>query len=155
MPFVGEIFSQLKSAPAATVLQEIRDGQITGVTGPELLELVRKARTFLVSRGLKKGDRCGLLAANSIRWIAMDLAATAEGLIVVPLYARQAPSELVAVMKDRTPSIICCGDATLGEGILESWPQAPPHFLFEEIFSGVEGITLDRPQVRDQDPVTI
>ncbi len=90
MPFVGNIFAQLQSSPGTTVLQEIRDGHIAGVTGAEFLELVRKARTFLASKSLKKGDRCALLAANSIRWLALDLAATAEGLIVVPLYFRQA-----------------------------------------------------------------
>src|SRR5947209_13427362 len=135
MPFVGDIFARLKTAPDAVVLQEIRDGQITGVTGAELLEWVRKARTFLASRNLKKGDRCGLLAANSIRWIAIDLAAMAEGLIVVPLYFRQAPAELAAMMKDSTPAIVCCGDVKLRDGILENWPQAPPHFLFNEIFT--------------------
>lgn len=155
MPFVGEIFLQLKSAPNATVLQEIRDGQVTGVNGPELLEMVRKARTFLASKGLKKGDRCGLLAANSIRWIAMDLAAMAEGLIVVPLYFRQASAELVAMMKDSTPRLVCCGDPTLSSGIQQAWADAPPHFLFEEIFAGVDGVRLDRPQVREEDPVTI
>jgi long-chain acyl-CoA synthetase len=157
MPFLEEIFSQL--ATDSTVLQEIRDGQVTGVTGSELLELIRKARTFLAAKGLKKSDRCGLLAANSIRWIAVDLAAMAEGLIVVPLYFRQAPAELVAMIKDSTPSLVCCGDATLRDGILKSWPglngEAPPHFLFDEIFAGAEGIALDRPQVSDADPVTI
>jgi len=155
MPFVGDIFSQLKNASSTTVLQEIHDGQISGVNGAELLELVRKARTFLVSKGLKKGDRCGLLAANSIRWVAMDLAAVAEGLIVVPLYSRQAPAELVAMMKDSTPAIVCCGDAVLRNGIKQASADAPPHFLFDEIFAGVEGVALDRPQVRDDDPVTI
>ncbi len=155
MPFVGEIFSQLKAAADTTVLQEIRDGQITAVTGGELLELIRKARTFLAAQGLKKGDRCGLLAANSIRWMAIDLAAMAEGLIVVPLYFRQAPAELVAMMKDSTPALVCCGDASLRDGIQQNWSGAPPHFLFDEIFAGVEGISLDRPQVRDADPVTI
>lgn len=155
MPFIGEIFSQLKAGANTTVLQEIRDGKVTGVTGTELLELIRKARTFLASKGFKKGDRCGLLAANSIRWMAVDLAATAEGLIVVPLYFRQAPAELVAMMKDSTPSLVCCGDPGLHDGILQNWPAAPPHFLFDEIFEGVEGIALDRPQVMDADAVTI
>lgn len=155
MPFVGEIFSQLKATPNRVVLQEIRDGRISGVTGSEFLELVRKARTFLTSKNLKKGDRCGILAANSIRWIALDLAAIAEGLIVVPLYSRQAPAELVAMMKDSTPSLVCCGDATLRAGIEQAWPQAPPRFLFDEIFAGIERVELDRPQVRDEDPVTI
>ncbi|MGA7752223.1 MAG: AMP-binding protein [Candidatus Sulfotelmatobacter sp.] len=155
MPFVGDIFAQLKAASNTVVLQEIRDGQVTGVTGAELLELIRKARTFLASKNLKKGDRCGLLAANTIRWIAIDLAAMAEGLIVVPLYFRQAPSELVAMMKDSTPVLVCCGDATLRTGIQQNWPEAPPHYLFDEIFAGVAESALDRPQVRDEDPVTI
>ena len=155
MPFVGEIFSQLKTASDVKVLLEIRDGQVTGVTGGEFLELIRKARTFLAAKGLKKGERCGILAANSIRWMALDLAAMAEGLIVVPLYFRQAPAELVAMMKDSTPSLVCCGEAALCDGIQQHWSAAPPHFLFDEIFAGVEGTVLDRPQVRDEDPVTI
>ena len=155
MPFVGEIFAQLKANASTRVLQEIRDGQVTGVTGSEFLDLVAKARTFLASKGLKKGDRCGLFAPNSIRWIAMDLAASAEGLIVVPLYFRQAAVELVALIKDSTPSLVCCSDAGLRDGILQNFPADPPHFLFEEIFAGVDGIQLDRPQVRDTDPVTI
>src|SRR5579863_10237964 len=128
MPFVGDIFSQLKVVADTVILQEIRDGQVAGVTGVELLELIRKARTFLASKGLKQGDRCGLLAPNSIRWVAMDLAIMAEGLIAVPLYARQAPAELVAMMKDCTPSLVC-------------W--------------GVEGVALERLQVGVESPVTI
>ena len=155
IPFIGEIFSQLQAAADTRILAEIRDGEVTGVTGGELLELVRKARTFIFSKGLRKGERCGLLAANSIRWVAMDLALMAEGLIVVPLYSRQAPGELVAMMKDCTPSLVCCGDATLQDGIRQSWTEAPPLFLFDEIFAGVEGVQLERPQVGKDSPVTI
>ena len=155
MPFVGEMFSRLQRSANTPMLREIRDGQITAATGAQLQELIHTARTFLASKGLKKGDRCGILAANSVRWVAMDLAAMAEGLIVVPLYSRQAPAELVAMMKDSTPSLVCCGDAALADGIRQAGPQAPPLFLFDEIFAGAQGITLDRPQVRDEDPVTI
>jgi long-chain acyl-CoA synthetase len=155
MPFVQEIFSQLRAIADITVLRELRDGQVTGVTGGELLEMIRTARTFLAEKRLRKGDRCGLLAANSIRWIAVDLAAMAEGLIVVPLYSRQAPAELVAMMKDSTPSLICCGNAALRDGILQSWPEAPPHYLFDEIFAVMPTTPVDLPQARDADPVTI
>jgi long-chain acyl-CoA synthetase len=153
--FIGEIFSQLQAAGDTRILAEIRDGEITCVTGAELLELVRKARTFIASKGLKKGDRAGLLAPNSIRWVAMDLALMAEGLIVVPLYSRQAPAELVAMMKDCTPSIVCCGDAALRDGITQVWPDAPPQVLFDEIFAGGDGGELDRPEVGTDSPVTI
>ena len=155
IPFVEEIFSQLREAADTRILAEIREGEIRGVTGNELLELIRKARTFIASKGLKKGDRCGLLAANSIRWVAMDLALMAEGLIVVPLYSRQAPAELVAMMKDCTPSLVCCGDAALRDGIQQSWGEAPPQSLFDEIFAGVDGLPLEPPRMGTEDPVTI
>src|SRR5580693_3466599 len=156
MPFVEEIFARLRENSNTVMLEEIRDGKITGVTGGELLELIGRARSFLASKNLKKFDRCGLLAANSIRWIAMDFAAMAEGLIVVPLYSRQAPAELAAMMKDSTPSLICCGDAALRDGILQAWPGAPSHFLFDEIFAG-EGKPANNidPQLRAEDAVTI
>jgi long-subunit acyl-CoA synthetase (AMP-forming) len=84
---------------------------------------------------LKKGDRCALLAHNSMQWVAMDLAIMAEGLTVVPLYARQAPAELVAMMKDCWPSVIACGEQSLADAIVEAWPEAPPHFCFENVFT--------------------
>ncbi len=158
MTFVEQLLAKLDSLKSQTVLREIREGQVTGASGGEILALIGKARAFLAAKGLKKGDRCGLLAANSIRWVALDLAAMAEGLIVVPLYFRQAPAELIAMMKDSTPALICCGDAKLREGILQNWAGAPSHCLFEEIFAAPASVTQAPPvsaQVAEGDAVTI
>jgi long-subunit acyl-CoA synthetase (AMP-forming) len=111
MTFLEIIFDRLQKAANAPVMREVHDGQMISVTGSDLLAMVQQARQFLVAGGLIKGDRCALLAPNSIRWTALDLAILAEGLIVVPLYARQAPAELVDMMKDAMPARICCFDA--------------------------------------------
>lgn len=155
MSFIEDIFSQLEAASELTVLEEIRDGQSSGVTGAELLALVAKARTFLAAQGVKKGDRCGILAPNGIRWAALDLAAMAEGLIVVPLYSRQAPAELIAMMKDCAPSLVCCGDATLRESIAQQWPDAPKLVLFDDVFSVDAAGEKRVVAVQGADPVTI
>ena len=154
MNFLQEIFTQLEAAPDTTFLQELRDGRIVSVTGSELMELVRKAQSFLAAQRLKKGDRCALLAHNSIRWLAMDLAVMAEGLIVVPLYARQAPEELVVMMKDCAPALICCGDAELRDGIVENWGEAPPQSVFDQIFDR-PGSSAATVKLDDSDAVTI
>ena len=154
MNFLQEIFTQLEAAPDTTFLQELRDGRIVSVTGSELMELVRKAQSFLAAQRLKKGDRCALLAHNSIRWVAMDLAVMAEGLIVVPLYGRQAPEELVVMMKDCAPALICCGDAELRDGIVENWGEAPPQFVFDQIFDR-PGSSAATVKLDDSDAVTI
>ena len=160
MSFLYDIFNQLKTAEKTTVLRELNDQESPqqvsfGVTGKGLLMQVSQARRFLAGKGLRKGDRCALLAHNSIEWVAMDLAIMAEGLIVVPLYARQAPAELVAMMKDCSPSLLCCSDVTLRDAITQHWPEAPPQFLFDEIFTGARDLALDRLQVAESDPVTI
>lgn len=154
MIFLDQIFAQLQKSAEIPVLQEIRDGQITSVNGGELMALVGKARAVLSNRRMRKGDRCALLASNSIRWVAMDLAMMAEGLIVVPLYARQAPAELVTMMKDCEPSLICCGDESLRKGIVAHWPDAPDQLLFDQIFA-TSSSAAGKPQIRDEDPVTI
>jgi long-chain acyl-CoA synthetase len=154
MTFLENILAELASAPDSAFLQEIRLDTTNSASGKEILDLIAKARTFLSQKGLKKGDRCALLAGNSIRWIAMDLAIIAEGLIAVPLYSRQAAIELVAMMKDCSPSLVCCGDQTLRDGILENWPEAPPQVLFDEIFATSAAVP-SKPRLADSDPVAI
>ena len=140
MDFLERICAQLESTGETFILQELGGGETQQaaalLSGRDLLGMIAEARNFLAGRGLKKGDRCALLAHNSVRWVAMDLAIMAEGLIAVPLYARQAPAELVAMMKDCSPALICCGDAGLRDGIVENWPEAPGQVLFEDVFAG-------------------
>ena len=134
MSFLDQIFAQLESSADRVLLTELRESGESRVTGRGLLTVISEARVFLSSRGLKKGDRCALVTANGVRWIAMDLAIMAEGLIAVPLYSRQAPAELVAMMKDCSPSLIVCGDAALRDSLVQAWPEAPAQALFGDIF---------------------
>ena len=139
MTFLEQIFASLEGSGDAVVLQELRDGQAVPLTARQLLAQVREARAYLRRLRLKKGDRCALLAHNSMQWVAMDLAVMAEGLTVVPLYARQAPAELVAMMKDCWPAVIACGEQSLADAIVEAWPEAPPYFCFENVFTAGRG----------------
>jgi len=118
------------------VLREIRGEQFVSVSGAELLDHVARARAFLRQAGLQHGERCALLGPNSIRWTAIDLALMAEGSIVVPLYARQAPAELATMLQDCTPRLLIARDAALGESVAQAWPDAPRRVTFDQIFQG-------------------
>jgi long-chain acyl-CoA synthetase len=134
--FLENIFSQLQRGAGRVVLREIHGEQFVSVTGTELLDQVRGIRAYLRNAGLRSGDRCALLAPNSIRWAAFDLALMAEGLIVVPLYARQSPAELAAMMRDSQPKLLFVSDATLGQTAMEAWngeaSNAPRRVLFDD-----------------------
>jgi long-chain acyl-CoA synthetase len=135
MNFLENIFSRLQEAAGRVVLAEANAGGDRIATGSDFLGQIAAARAFLRASGLAKGDRCALVAPNSIRWAALDLAILAEGLIAVPMYARQAAGELAAMLRDAGPGLICCGDAALRDAISAAWPQAPRFVLFDEIFS--------------------
>ncbi len=163
MNFLENIFNNLERASGRTVLQEARADGPAPITGAELRAQVETARAFLRTAGLRKGDRCVLLAHNSIRWVTLDLALMAEGVIVVPLYARQAVAELVGMMRDAGPRMICAGDASLADAVRGAWPSSanpiPQIALFDEVFGGTQSAhTPAAPppvSLSDADPVTI
>jgi long-chain acyl-CoA synthetase len=156
MSFLEIIFNRLREAADEPVLQEIREGAVVSVSGRELLVQVQTAREFLRGAGLRQRDRCALLAPNSIRWAALDLALMAEGIVVVPLYARQAPAELAALMKDSSPSLVCCGDGVLRDSVAQTWPEAPRRAIFDEVFAGATPVVVEDPlSLAANDPVTI
>ncbi len=130
--FLETILAQLKRADGRVVLREIRGDHFVSVTGRELLDWIQIVRAFIRTSSVQPGDRCALLAPNSIRWAVFHLALLAEGAIVVPLYSRQAPAELAGMMKDCHPRLILVSDAALGEGIAKAWPEAPRRVLFDE-----------------------
>jgi len=156
--FLETILAQLKRADGRVALREIRGDRFVSVTGKELLDQIQLVRAFIRSSGVQPGDRCALLAPNSIRWAVFHLALMAEGVIVVPLYSRQAPVELAGMMKDCQPRLIFVNDDALGDGVTHAWPEAPRRVLFDEALHQPElqPRLSDAPNPRqDSDIVTI
>ena len=156
--FLENVFAELQKAAERVVLREVRGEEFVSASGRELLDLVARARAYLRQAGVQAGDRCALLGPNSIRWVAFDLALMAEGAIVVPLYARQAASELAGMMKDCGPRLLIVSDAALGEAVAAVWPQAPVRVTFDEVLGNVpagKGITAAPHPLRAEDLVTI
>jgi long-chain acyl-CoA synthetase len=149
MTFLESIFERLQRASSAIVVSEVHNGDLLPATGGELLSMVQQARQFLRARGLKKGDRCALLASNSIRWVALDLALMAEGIVVVPLYSRQAPSEVVHMLLDSLPLRIFCMHAAAAAELKKLWPGAPHISLLDSVF--VDEASEPTPPIHHQD----
>src|ERR1019366_3010286 len=116
MNFLEHIFSRLNASADRVILSESYASENRTATGSALLGKIASARAYLRAYGLVKGDRCALVAPNSVRWAALDLAILAEGLIAVPMYARQAAGELAAMLRDAGPrgtaSSTCCARNT-------------------------------------------
>lgn len=135
MSFIDTLFSSLEALKHRPAVTEVHGSSLVPTTGAELAELVARARGSVRARGLQAGERVVLLAPNSARWVAADLALLAEGAVVVPLYARQDPAELVAMMHDCAPSLVLCATEALASGVSTHWPEASI-VLFDALFEG-------------------
>jgi long-chain acyl-CoA synthetase len=149
--FLQNIFENLQRSADRVVLREVRGDQFVSVTGTELLARVESARGWLRASFLETGDRCGLIAANSIQWIAADLALMAEGIVVVPLYYRQTPGELVAMLKDCQPRLVLTGDPGMGNALANLWSDMPQRAMFNQLFTGAAAAPKFSPVCPRQD----
>jgi len=132
--FLQNIFARLQRSADRVVLREVHGDQFVSKSGAELLRLIETGRHWLRGTGVQPGERCGLIAANSIHWIAIDLALMAEGVVVVPLYHRQTASELAAMLGDCQPRLVLAGDADMSDALAKAWPDLPRRILLSEIF---------------------
>lgn len=154
MNFLETIFAATKAAASQQLVIEIHGAQQRPTTGAQLLELVARARGCLQAAGVKPGDRVALLAPNSSRWVAADLAILAEGAITVPLYSRQDPKELAVMTADSTPALVLASDAALGDALAAAWPAHTRIVHFDELFAA-EPSTAAPHAIGPADPVTI
>ena len=152
--FLETILASARRVGDRPLTIEIHGKERRPTTGAELLALVARARGHLRASGVKPGDRVALLAPNSSRWVAADLAILAEGAIVVPLYSRQDPRELAVMVRDCAPALVLASDAALADALASAWPEHCPIALFDLAFAAAP---LDEPPhaLADADPVTI
>src|SRR5579863_606026 len=86
--------------PDAVAYCEHREGRWEELTWREMAQRVACMRGAIARIGLKPGDRAAVLLPNGIDWVAFDLAATANGLITVPLYAHDSPENIAFELAD-------------------------------------------------------
>ena len=70
------------------------------LTYRQLNRRVNQLARFLQGMGLKRGDRCAILAYNCLEFVEVIFATAKLGLILVPLNWRLAPAELSFIISD-------------------------------------------------------
>jgi fatty-acyl-CoA synthase len=81
------------------------------VTFSELHHWTSRVASELTARGLQRGDRVGIFAANSLDWCIAGLAIMKAGAVLVPLNYRYAPAELESIVEGCTPRFVLADEA--------------------------------------------
>lgn len=152
MSFVHRFLEHLEAHPDRAFVTEVQGERLVPVRGGRLREMVEQARHSLRAAGVAAGDRVVLVAPNSARWVACDLAILAEGATCVPMYARQAPDELAAMIRDCDPKLVVMGGAPLHDALQRQGARAPLTVI-EALFTGPPPARLERARALAPDHV--
>jgi long-chain acyl-CoA synthetase len=150
MNFIDALWASLDRGSIAVVEQHASGPQTTAAR--ELREKAESCQAALAELGVVPGDRVALLAPNSAAWIAADLALLRIGAISVPLYVRQAVTELAAMGRDAGAKLVLVADPALGDRLLAAWPEA--RIVALDSLRAAPGAAVPHPRPADA-PVTL
>ena len=95
-------------------------GQITHMSGRDLVEAVRDASLGLAARGMTRGDRIVLLSENRPEWLVVDFAALTAGAVTVPIYPTLAPEQVAYILRDSGAGIVVVSSAAQLAKVVEA-----------------------------------
>ncbi len=134
MIFIEKIFNNLNKTPEKIILKEVFPDTIEEIKALTLYQWIQQASKTLTSSGIKSGERIALIAPNSAKYIAVDLAILAIGAVSIPLYHRQIVDEILEILKDSMPSLIITYTEKNAEEIKVKWKDSPRIIILEELF---------------------
>jgi long-chain acyl-CoA synthetase len=100
---IAECFGKRVAATPGTVAYrdfDVATNRWMETTWAEVSRAVDRVRAALAREGLTPGDRVAIMSRNCREWVCFDLAAHAEGLVVVPLFSDDRPDNVAYILND-------------------------------------------------------
>jgi long-chain acyl-CoA synthetase len=111
--------------PKPDLIGRCLGGQITHMSGRELVDAVRDASLGLAGRGMKRGDRIALLSENRPEWLIVDFAVLTAGAVTVPIYPTLSPDQVSFILKDSGASMVVVSSAAQLAKVIEATASVP------------------------------
>ena len=107
----------------ADALNYKKDGEWKAISSDEMIERIENIALGLYSLGLRKGDRVGLIAANSPEWTLTDAGCQFAGIIDAPIYTTLAPNAVCYIIKDAGARVFFIQNKEYFERLHEILPE--------------------------------
>lgn len=99
--------------------QPMGGGEVRHITWGEAADQARRIAAFLVSQGVKHGDRVAILSKNCAHWIMSDIAIWMAGGVSVPIYPTSSAETIKQILQHS-------GSKAIFIGKLDGWEFMKP-----------------------------
>lgn len=97
----------------------------------EFYDTIRAAAKGLLARGMQRGDRLAVMAANCYAWSVLDFAAWVIGAGCVPIYDSSSAEQIEWIVRDSQSRVAVGGTPQLVERITTAIPADLPVWLLD------------------------
>jgi long-chain acyl-CoA synthetase len=133
-----------------------KEGRYVDISWNQMGEMVKNLASFLISRGINKGDNVAIFSPNRYEWWVTDLAIMSIGAVDVPVYATNSAEEALYVLDHSRAKACFVGEQEHLEKVLQVNGQLPNLELIviydtvkqddENIFTFMEVLEIGRDQ---------
>ncbi|HNU90363.1 MAG TPA: long-chain fatty acid--CoA ligase [Spirochaetota bacterium] len=102
-----------------------KGGRYTDISWNEMDVMIRKLGWYLMSIGIKKGDKVAIFSPNRYEWWVADQAILSIGAVNVPIYATNSAEEALYVLAHSESKACLCGSEDHLDKVLSVRKKAP------------------------------
>ncbi|MFY9169026.1 MAG: long-chain fatty acid--CoA ligase [Desulfomonilia bacterium] len=127
----------------ACVAYKNAQGVYTDISWRQMNEMVRKVGYYLLSKGIKPGDKVALFSPNRYEWWVVDLAILSIGAVNVPIYATNSAHEARYIIINSDAVMCFVGEREHLEKVLQvrgDIPNLREVVIFDDLESPAEGV---------------
>ncbi|GAB3328895.1 long-chain fatty acid--CoA ligase [Marivirga atlantica] len=126
------LFLQQKNNPLPDALNYKVDGKWKNYSTDEVIDIVNKLSKGLLSLGVEKNDKVGIVSLNRPEWNFVDLALQQIGAVSVPMYPTITEKDYKYIFQDSLLKYVFAGDAKLVGKVTEAGKDLD---FFKGVFS--------------------
>ncbi len=129
---------------ACVTYKDPATGSYIPISWKEMERRVRHLGCYLLSLGVKKGDRVGLFSPNRPEWWIADLAILSIGAVNVPIYATNSAEESRYILHNSGTRVCIAGTADHLDRILAAKKKLPglkSIIVIDDVKSSVKSVT--------------
>jgi len=113
-----------------------KDGKYHDISWTEMNKMVHNLAYYLLTLGVKKGDKVGLFSQNRWEWHLAALAVNSLGAVDVPIYATNSSEESEYILHNSDSKLCFVGTADHLDKVVKIWKKVPKVkqlIVFDEI----------------------